>query len=266
MNTSYNNETLQDALASIEVKFREKIIDSFLELKKRAFKSKYTNEFDSAGIIAGKFCETVFRYLQKELTGTFIPFGTSIPNVVSELDKLEKLPKSSGIESLRVTIPRGLSFLYTLRNKRGIGHVGGDIEANSSDLHAIIKLADWTMIELIRVFHKMSVDDAQGLVDSINDKETPAVWEINGKKRVMQPGLDNRDKTLLLLYSDINNRAAVEDLFEWIEYSNFSVFKKTVIGGLHKDNLVEFDKDINFVHISPLGIREVEQRILKQLV
>jgi hypothetical protein len=263
MTITNKSATLDVALGNIDKGFREKIIDTYLELKHRAFKAVYTKEFDSAGLSAGKFCETLFRFIEQELKGTYTPFTGHITNMAIELSKLEQLPKTAGNESLRIIIPRSILVIYTLRNKRGIGHVGGDIEANEIDLSTIIKLSDWIVAELIRVYHKLSIEDAQGVIDSINSKEIPTVWEINGKKRVLQKGLDYKDKVLLILYSDINNSCAVEDLIEWTEYSNSSLFKSKLLKGMHKENLIEYDTELEFAHLSPLGIAEVEQRILK---
>lgn len=264
MSTTNKNATLEIALGNIDKSFRDRIIDTYLELKHRAFKAVYSKEYDGAGIAAGKFCETIFRFLEKELKGEYTLFTAHVPNLASELSKLEQLPKSAGNESMRIIIPRTILVIYTLRNKRGIGHVGGDIEANGIDLATILKLSDWIIAEFIRVYHQMSFEDAQGVVDSINTKEIPSVWEINGKKRVLIKGIDYKDKVMLILYSDLNNSCAVEDLFEWTEYSNLSLFKSKLLKSMHKDNLIEFDQEIDYVHLSPLGIVEVEQRILKE--
>lgn len=262
MTISNKNEALSLALGNIDKVFRDKIIDNYLELKHRAFKSAYSNEHDTVGITAGKFCETLLRFLQQTLSGNYIPFGTAV-NMSAELGKSEKSPKTSGNESLRLIIPRAIGLIYTLRSKRGISHVGGEIEANAVDISTILKISDWIIVELARIYHDMPFEDAQGLVDSINTKEIPAVWEINGKKRVLKTGLNASDKILLLLYSDINNQAASEDLFEWTEYSNFTVFKSQTLKNMHKANLIEYDKELEYVHLSPIGVREVEQRILK---
>ena len=74
-------------------------------------------------------CEVLVRVLQNELTGTYTPLGTKLGSFDQECLKLERLPHTTGVEGLRVIMPRGLSFLYTLRNKRGIGHEGGDVDA-----------------------------------------------------------------------------------------------------------------------------------------
>src|SRR5262249_7365033 len=143
------------------------------------------SSFDSAGLSSGKFTESIFRFLQHHLTGTYIPFGQHIPNFADESRKLIQLPATSGIESLRIIIPRALVYLYTLRGKRGIGHVGGDVEANAIDAATIVRVADWIICELIRVFHQLSLEEAQAVVDTLSTRNLPIVWEVSGKKRIL---------------------------------------------------------------------------------
>ena len=133
MSTSNSFPTLEAALANISPQFRRRILTSYLTIKKRFGEAIYDASFDSTGLSAGKFAESVFRFLQHHLTGQYIPFGKHIANFPGEVRKLIVLPQSAGLESLRIIIPRALVFLYTLRGKRGIGHVGGDIEANEID-------------------------------------------------------------------------------------------------------------------------------------
>ena len=250
---------LESALASIPVTFRKKITKSYLDLKRRHAEAEY----DAAGLSTGKFCEAVLRLLQNELTGSHTPFGDRIVNFGDACEKLTQTPKAAGNESLRIVIPRTLSFLYTLRNKRGIGHVGGDIDANEIDSATMARASDWITCELIRIYHQLSLEDAQALVDSISTRNIPIVWEIAGKKRVLRNGLNYPDQTLLLLYSDTQNGVLTEDLFEWTEYSDFPTFKRSVLVGLHKKRFVEFDRESEIVYISPTGIQHVEEHLLK---
>jgi hypothetical protein len=53
-----------------------------------------------------------------------------------------------------------------------------------------------------------------------------------------------------------------KDLAEWVEYSNLGVFRKAVLKPFHKARLVEYDQKTGRVCASPLGVNEVEQRIL----
>ena len=216
MSTSKHKHVLDEALKAIPSNFRKNILKTYRDLKTRHSEAKY----DASGLSAGKFCESVFRFVQHHLTGSHVPFGTAIPNFVEECAKLVALPKTTGNESLRVVMPRTLVFVYTIRNKRGIGHVGGDVDANRLDSQIIATASDWILCELIRVFHSLSLEEAQDLVDSVSTRQVPDIWEVAGRKRVLRDDLDFKDKTLLLLYSSNDQTALVEDLFLWTKYSN----------------------------------------------
>src|SRR5262249_702427 len=153
-------------------------------------------------------------------------------------------------------------LLYTLRNKRGIGHVGGDIDAKAIDGMTISRVADWVICELIRIFHKMSLEEADALVSSLASRDIPDVWEIDGKRRVLRTDLDYKEKTLLLLYASTESAVLAEDLFEWCKHSNFTVYKARVLRQLDTRNLIEYDRNIESVILSPLGVKRVEEEII----
>lgn len=259
-----NSQLLESALGNVDKKFRPRIIKEYLDIKKRYSRAAVDQEFDSTGISTGKFVETVLRFLQVHLTKNFIPFGTHINNFADECRKLIQLPHSVGNESQRIIIPRALVFLYTLRGKRGIGHVGGDIEANAIDAATIVRTADWIMCELIRMFHNLSLEQAQEIVSAISTRNLPDIWEVMGKKRVLRTDLNMKQKVLLLAYTDPSNGILVEDLFDWAEYSNLPMFKKNVLKPLHKLKLIEYNQEDQAVILSPLGIQQVEDNIIRR--
>lgn len=261
-----NKPTIENALGNVPKKFRTRIIKEYKDLKKRYSEALFDDEFDVAGLSTGKLVETILRFLQYHLTGSYIPFGEHIPNFPDECRKLITLPKSSGLESLRVIIPRCLAFLYTLRGKRGIGHVGGDVEANGIDAATIVRDCDWIICELIRLFHNLSLEEAQAIVDALSSRNLPDIWEVAGKKRVLRTDLNARQKTLLLAYTDVQSGLLVEDLFTWVEYSNLAMYKKKVLQPLHDEKLIEYDKESEAVFLSPIGVQEVELNILRKSI
>ncbi|HEY5590449.1 MAG TPA: hypothetical protein VIK55_05475 [Paludibacter sp.] len=263
MNITFNRDKLDAALFGINNEFREKILDSYIELKKRYAKSNYNNEFDSVGISSGKFCEIVFRCLEFEVFKSYTPFDKHISNFPNELTKLAQSPSTASNESIRIIIPRALLLIYTLRNKRGIGHIGGDVQANSIDIGTIVKISDWVVCELIRIYHNLPLSDAQLVVDSLNMKTLPDIWSLSDMKRVLRDGLNFSEKTLLLLYNELENKATLKELFEWTEYSSLSMYKSKVIVPLHKAKLIEFNAKTLVVEISPKGIVKVEDLIKK---
>ena len=257
MNTKSPSSVLDSALSSVPKIFRKRLIDSYLSLKKNCLETRY----DAAGMAAGKVCEVALRLLQEKILGTYTPFGTKIANYPDECRKLIVGPSARGTESERVIIPRALVFLYTMRNKRGIGHVGGDVDANAIDIATMARAADWIICELIRINHGLSLEEAQDIVDSISVRQLPSVWEVAGKKRVIKDGLKAKDQALLLLYSSVDSSVLIEDLCEWIEYSNPSTFKRMIVG-LHKERYLEFDKEAESITLSPKGTAYVEAKLI----
>ena len=263
MNISFNKSKLESALLGINDDFRDKIIDVYIELKKRYAKSFFSDEYDAVGISSGKFFEYVYRFLEFEIFKKYTPFDKHISNFPSELNKLTQAPSASANESLRVIIPRALLLIYTLRNKRGIGHIGGDVQANEIDIATIVKNTDWVICELIRIYHNLSLEEAQLIVNSLNIKMLPDIWNIDGKKRILKNGLSFSEKTLLLLYNELDNSANIKDLFNWVEYSSLSMYKSKIILALHKEKLIEFDQTTLNVTISPKGIQNIETLLTK---
>ena len=251
---------LDAALTGIPSPFRERLIQKYIELR-----SAYSEAtFDAAGLRAGAFAETLLRFLQHWITGTHTPFGKRLPQFNEECLRLERQPAKPSDDGLRVIVPRGLSFLYTLRNKRGIGHVGGDVEANEIDAATCVRIADWCMCELIRVFHALSIEEAQGILDAIATRSLPSVWAVNGKKRILGADLDYRSQVLVLLHASADGSALVEDLYEWIEPPDLSKFRSRVLKPLHQARLIEYDPDSQTATISPTGVARAEA-VLKSL-
>lgn len=256
MSTQPANLSLESALSAIPTQLRSRLIKHYLGVHKAYAEGKY----DHCGQHAGKFCEIMLRCLQDRLTGTSLLVGQKIPNFKTDCERLENVTDFP--ESLRIVIPRCLVFLYTMRNKRDIGHVGGDVDANRIDAATYTRLSDWCISELLRVVHTLSLEDAQALLDAMSVRQVPQVWSVAGKRRVLVQGMSVRDKTLLLLYSTPETSVLAEDLWEWTKHANFSNFKRDVIRPLDADCLIEYDRDTEAVILSPTGARYVEDNLL----
>ncbi len=186
-------------------------------------------------------------------------------NFTEECKKLMQTPKSAGSEGFRIILPRALDFVYTLRNKRGIGHEAGAVDPNEIDASVTVRTADWMICELIRELHGLSLEDAQDLLDSITERQMPEIWTVFGKKRVLDPTLSGKQQTLLLLYADQHSAVPTEDLLDWTEYGRAVDYRRRVLVPLHRARQVEFDIEQELVAILPPGILEVENRLLPRL-
>ena len=105
------------------------------------------------------------------------------PNMLDACRALEKetaLPRS-----LRIQVPRVLTALYEIRNNRGVGHVGGDVDPNHMDAVVVLAMSKWIVAELVRVFHNVDTATATGITDALVEREVPLIWTTGDKKRVL---------------------------------------------------------------------------------
>ena len=261
MNTEYSTPSLETALSSIPDSLRRRLIKNYSTLKNQSLEGQY----DTIGHQAGKLAEVLIRILQNVLTGTHIPLNKSLHNFKAECDRLEHTPKAGSSEGLRVLVPRALIFLYTLRNKRDFGHAGGEVDANEIDALTAMRVADWCICELVRVCHSLPLEDAQLLCDAIAERRLPAIWDILGRKRILDTSLSYREQTLLLLYTDIDTGILTEDLFAWTEHPHRANYRRDVLSKLHDARHIEWDREIEMAIISPTGINKVEEKILPKI-
>ena len=261
MSTKNVTPDIQQALAAIPDNLRSRLIRTYSDLKTASLHHQY----DAVGLRAGKLAEILVRVLQYLLTNTHTPLTSKLGNFEDECKNLEKTPKAAGLEGLHILMPRALSFLYTLRNKRDCGHVGGEVDANQIDALTGARVADWCLCELIRVCRGVPIEDAQMLCKTIAERHLPKIWSILGRKRVLDSSLNYRDQTLLLIYSEVDTGVATEDLFRWTEHSHRTRFRQDVLYSLHKARLIEWDQETDMAIISPTGVDEVERRVLPAL-
>lgn len=246
------------ALGGIAEPFRSKIVTQYVDLKHRG---RVGDSIGSAGAQT-QLCESVLRLLQQVLTGTHIPFGTHIKNFQGECQKLESgTTPSQTNESQRLIIPKALVFLHTMRSKRGTGHVGGDVDANTIDLATAVRLADWVICELLRLYHALSLEEAQSLLNKVSTRQVPDVWKTGDTKRVLRRGLTAKQQVMLLLYGE-TDPVPIESVHTWMEYSTLSTFRKNVVKPLHKERLIECDPETDMLTLSPTGEAEVEAKLL----
>jgi hypothetical protein len=214
--------------------------------------------WEPAELNGGKLCEIVYSIVRGYADGAMPAKASKPQNMVDACKQLEQetqLPRS-----LRIQVPRMLVALYEIRNNRGVGHAGGDVDPSHMDAVAVLYMSKWLVAELIRVFHNVSTADATEAVDLLVERELPIVWSVDGKKRILAQNLSQRDKTLLLLYSEPGS-VSESDLRSWVEASNASSYRRDVLRRAHRAKLLEYDEGGRTVRLSPLGVRYAEEHL-----
>jgi len=248
----------QYILEAIPEKLRSELLSAYEQIL-RNFRER---RWEPAELNGGKLCEIVYTILRGYVDGKFPPKSTKPKNMVDACHSLEKVSAGIFSRSIRIQIPRMLVALYEIRNNRGVGHVGGDVDPNHMDALCVLEMSKWILSELVRIFHGVPIEKATAAVESIVERTLPVVWEVNGKRRVLEPKMSMRDKALVLLYHCMTP-VLEANLFDWVEHSNASIFRGNVLRSAHKQKLLEYDQDKGTVLISPRGIDYVENSILR---
>lgn len=246
----------EDALKNIPEKIKDELFNSFNEILRNYREQRW----EPSELNGGKLCEIIYTIINGHISGN-IPDTSSKPrNFVDACKNLEMSPNTFS-RSFRIQIPRMLIAMYEIRNNRGVGHAGGEINPNHMDAIAIVYMSKWLLAELIRAFHNIDTKSAQEIVEKIIDTISPIVWEVDGNLRILNNNLTMKEKTLLLLYHS-QKKLAEENLLQFLEYSNPSVYRRDVLKKLHSERFIEYDNKLRFCTISPKGIDKVEKDIL----
>jgi hypothetical protein len=156
-----------------------------------------------------------------------------------------------------------LPALYEIRNNRGVGHAGGEVDPNHMDATFILSSSNWIMGELVRVLHNLQPSDAQSIVDSLVERQTPMVWQNGDLKRVLDPKTALPDQVLLLIAAS-PTAVSFDQLLDWTDYKNKSYFKK-LLTKLHNDRLINLSKNGALIEILPPGSKYVAEFISRKI-
>ena len=88
----------------------------------------------------GKFCEVVYTIIDGFSKGSYATKPAKPKDFVSACRALES--RSNLPRSLQILVLRILPALYEVRNNRGVGHAGGDVQPNHMDATLVISVCN----------------------------------------------------------------------------------------------------------------------------
>jgi hypothetical protein len=242
------------ALASLPPRLRQDLLDAFAKIV-RNFRER---RWEPSELNGGKLCEAAYSILRGHVDGR-LPARASKPRNMVDACRKREQDGAAFPRSVQIQIPRMLTALYEIRNNRGVGHLGGDVDPNHMDAKAVLEMSKWVMAELVRVFHNVTTDEATQVVDALVERTVPVVWEVEpGHRRVLNPDLSKKDQALLLLFSAtgwLSEGSLLRSL------DNPSHLRRDILQPLHDARLVELDKMGSRACISPRGIAYVEENL-----
>ncbi|GAA0988559.1 hypothetical protein Q7689_02740 [Nocardiopsis tropica] len=245
----------EDAFSVLPTTLRDDLLNAFDEIVKNYRERRW----EPSELNGGKLCEAVYTICKGWLEGGTYPARADkpsrVPNRCWDMQTVyQQVPNS---RSARILIPRMMLGLYDIRNNRGVGHAGAEVDPNQMDATVVLYTSKWIMAELVRLLHKLTIEEATAIVDGLIEREVAWVWTHGDKRRVLRKGLTWKQQTLLLLLTEAGD-VAEADLFRWLEHPGLPSFRKDVLKQLHRDRLVEYDTNNRVVHLLPPGVTAAE--------
>jgi hypothetical protein len=246
----------EEALGQLRRGLRAELLEEFAKITRNYREGRW----EAAELNGGRFCEVVYSILKGRIDGAYPDVASKPSNFPAACKALEQTPKDAQPQSVRVGVPRVLVGLYEVRNNRGVGHVGGEVNANHMDATLVLHSVQWVMAELVRIYHDTDTARAQATVDALVDRTLPSLWKVGEVTRVLDTTLPLTDQTLLLLYAapSVTDRRLAADL----EQGRLDNYRR-ILGRLHTSRLIEYDRATGEATISPLGIKAVEERLMR---
>ena len=250
------------ALGTVPAALRDPLLAAFNEIATNFA----AQEWEPSELNGGKLCETAYTVLRSHVDGKWAAKPSKPKDFKQSCLNLEQIPKAAFPQSVRVTTPRLLMALYEIRNNRGVGHVGGDVDANHMDATLVLSGAKWVMAEFDP--HLPQRLDRRSDRGRGRPRGARGTHRMDHRGPTPRPGPGNVDEvtqTLLLLYGPAG-WVPEADLVAAVEHSNPSVYRRDLLVVAHKSRLIEYDATGRRAHISPLGIDYVEKNLGKYLV
>lgn len=247
--------TPEDAFSVLPTTLHKDLLDAFNEI----VNNYREHRWEPSELNGGKLCEAVYTICVGWLENGKYPNRAKKPRNLPQAcwDMEKKYQSVPDSRSARILIPRMMMGLYDIRNNRGVGHAGAEVDPNHMDATAVLYTAKWLIAELVRLLHKLTTEEATAIVDGLIEREIAWVWSHRDKKRVLRTGLTWKQQTLLLLLTDAGE-VDEADLITWLEHPRLANFRQQVLNPLHKDRMIEYDKEQRTVRLLPPGVTEAE--------
>lgn len=216
------------------------------------------HRWEPSELNGGKLCEAVFSAVSGYLSGTYPQRSSKPSNMVQACQALER-NYAQAVRSARIQIPRMLVALYEIRNNRGVGHAGGDVNPNQMDATVVLYMSKWLVAELVRLLHTCTTQEASDVVEELVERQIALVWQRGDKKRVLHTGMTRKEELLLLLAGV--TEATESEVISWMEHGNKHNLRNQTLRPLHKARWIEYDEKDGTLRLLPPGITEAEKLI-----
>lgn len=203
----------------------------------------------------GKFVETMVQVMQYLENGQY----EKKPVVDSYLKDIESRSTSLP-DSLKLLVSRVARSVYSMRNKRGIGHKS-DVDPNMMDLKYIFSACQWLLAELVRIYAETQPDEAVQFIEAIFVMPSIVIEDFENFKTVLNRSLKSPDELIILLYSYYPKYVSVNQILKDMKRRSRQTIS-AAIGTLYKKAWIEGSKDGGY-KLTTLGYKKANEILLR---
>jgi len=243
--------------SDLSSRFDAQLVKELLDAHAEAKRNFYLGGLRLAEVEGGRFCEAAFRLLEQICFGKWTPLGAKL-NTEKLINDFRNLSGKVQPDAVRLHIPRALRLVYDIRSKRDAAHLADGIDPNLQDATLVVSVLDWVLAEFIRLYHRVSANEAKSLVDEIVTRTAPIVQDFGGALKVLRPDLGSSDHCLVLLYHCGARGATFEDLRGWVRPTMRRNLRRTLTRLVDEQDRAHSD-GLRY-WITRLGEQEVERR------
>jgi len=255
---------LEQIAVGLKAHFPDKLVDELLSAYQDSKRNFFLGGLRLNAVEGGRFCEAAMRMLEHATTGKHTDLGRMLDSE-KLINTLANYDKSRFSDSIRLHIPRAIRVVYDIRNKRDAAHLADDIDPNLQDATLVTSNLDWILAELVRLYHKVSADDASEIMDGLVARKVPVIEDFNGFLKVLNPKLKVSGYLLVLLYERGSAGATFRELETWVRPSMRGNLRRTLRKMVDDDATLHEDSSGLFF-LTKRGRNEVESQNLHNVV
>jgi len=233
-------------------------IDAMVKHFQEAVDEYHRAEWEKSLAKCGKFLEAALKALLAEakLPPQGRPF--KVDNAINALSG----NGTKGVidDTIRLTIPRGLRFVYDVTSNRGGRHDTDEVDANEMDATAVLINCSWVVAEMVRYAQKHGdLTKAKAVVDALMTRKYPFFDVIDGHVYIdLKSAKSARELGLMLLQQRGTKRISRDELIAAIERQRKGVTLKNA--KLAVDRLADLmdDDGAGNVRLRNAGFRAAE--------
>ncbi|MEZ0280345.1 hypothetical protein [Methyloceanibacter sp.] len=217
--------TMQTVASCLKQTLPAKLVDELLAAYEEAKQNFYLGGLRLSAVEGGRFCEAAFRLLEHITTGKSTPLNKQLD---TDILALSNLPTAASLDSIRIHIPRALRVVYDIRNKRDAAHLADGIDPNLQDATLVVSVLDWVTAEFVRIYHGVTADEAQSIIETLVTRQVPSVQDFDGFMEVLNTNLKASEYVLLILYERGTAGATYDEIESWVHPSMRANLQRTL--------------------------------------